>query len=587
MIFHNGTLITIEESQPLAEAIALRNGLIQAVGTNTEILALQGPDTQVIDLDGHTMMPGFIDGHTHILAFPGRMGRSLDEAQDIALQYGFTGVTEMWANEDVVRSFLIAENDGKLRLRVNVFPSYNDGILGSDRRRILMETWYPAHAPILDPGRLVRIPGIKIFVDGDNASYERGCWALSKPFEAGAPILSRGVCGTDRGDLYWSQDELNRVVKQAQEAGYRVAFHAMGDRAIDTALNTIEYALNGASNEIVRHQIEHNSLTRTDQLERYAALDVAVSVRGYGVTWCDAGSLKKPFGEDRYLWYFNRFALAGMDIHAYVETDFGWTVDPEDRFAARSLDPMVQLYGIVTHKFIMPDGTICEPGPLAPDLPISIERGLQMLTIEPAYAVSMEDYIGSLKAGKYGDLIVLSGNPLGVDPDELKNLQVWMTMVAGKVEYCATGQEALCPGEHAVENLPSSGNLALNQIATASMSLQNSPDMAVDGDESTYWGAGDFAPQRIEVDLGAPATITEIHLLVGQSPDGDTQHRILAGETSSDLNEIHIFDQFTHDGEWLVFQPQAPLEPIQFIRVETLASPSWVAWFEIQVFGTR
>jgi predicted amidohydrolase YtcJ len=580
-------LITIEKSQPLAEAIALRDGLIQAVGTNTEILALQGTDTQIIDLQGRTMMPGFIDGHTHVLAFPGRMGKSLDEAQDIALRYGFTSVSEMWANEDLVNSFLAAESHGNLRLRVNVFPSYNDGILGSNRERILMETWYPAHAPILDPERLVRIPGIKIFVDGDNANYERGCWALSEPFEADAPLIWRGVCGTNQGDLYWSQDELNRVVQQAQQAGYRVAFHAMGDRAIETALNAIEYALDGASNETVRHQIEHNSLTRTDQLQRYSTLDVAASVRGYGITWCDLETLKTPFGEDRYLWYLNRFALAGMNIHAYNETDFGWTVDPEDRFAVRGLDPMVQLYGIVTHNFMMPDGTLCEPGPSAPELPIPIERALQMLTIEPAYAVSMEEYIGSLKAGKYADLILLSGNPLEVDSGELKDLQVWMTMVAGKVEYCATGQEALCPGEQAAENLPSSGNLALNRTVAASMSLQFSPDGAVDGDESTAWGAGDFAPQWIEVDLGAPATITEIRLLAGQSPDGDTQHRILAGETRDDLTKIHLFDQFTHDREWLVYQLREPLEDIQFVRVETLASPSWVAWLEVQVFGTR
>ena len=76
---------------------------------------------------------------------------------------------------------------------------------------------------------------------------------------------------------------------------------------------------------------------------------------------------------------------------------------------------------------------------------ISVERTLEMLTIEPAYAVSMEDYIGSLKPGKYADLIILSGNPLSVNPDEIMDLQVWMTMVAGEAKYCAAGHETLCP----------------------------------------------------------------------------------------------------------------------------------------------
>ncbi|MEW6094120.1 MAG: amidohydrolase family protein, partial [Chloroflexota bacterium] len=444
IIFHTGEIITIEETQPLAEAIAIRNGLIQAVGTNEEVLALQGAGTQVIDLQGRTMMPGFIDGHTHILAFPDRMGRSLDEAQETALRYGFTTVNEMWADEGYLSRLMQAEQEGSLQLRVNVFASYNDGILDDNRRRVMLETWYPEHAPILDPERFLRIPGIKIFMDGDNWTPARGCWALSDPFMPNAPALTSGVCGSDRGDLYWSQEELNQAVLQAQTAGYRVAFHAMGDGAIETALNAIEYALAGQPNENYRHQIEHNSLARPDQVPRYEALDVLASVRGYG-GFCDLSFLLPTFGPDRQAWYANRYALAGSDIHAYIETDFGWTVDPDDRFSQRSLDPIMQLFGIVTHRYVAEDGSICEPDPLVAAFAISVERALQMLTIEPAYAVSMEDYIGSLEPGKYADLILLSGNPLSVNPDEIMDLQVWMTMVAGEVKYCAAGHETLCP----------------------------------------------------------------------------------------------------------------------------------------------
>jgi predicted amidohydrolase YtcJ len=86
--------------------------------------------------------------------------------------------------------------------------------------------------------------------------------------------------------LYLSQEEMNQVVAAAQAAGFRVAFHAMGDRAIDTVLNAIEYALNGESNERYRHQSHHNSLVRPDQLRRYVDLDALASVRGYFNT-CD------------------------------------------------------------------------------------------------------------------------------------------------------------------------------------------------------------------------------------------------------------------------------------------------------------
>ena len=57
----------------------------------------------------------------------------------------------------------------------------------------------------------------------------------------------------------------------------------------------------------------------------------------------------------------------------------------------------------------------------------------------------MEDEVGSLKVGKFADLIILSDSPLLVAPDDLINLEVLMTMVGGKVEHCLAGYEAICP----------------------------------------------------------------------------------------------------------------------------------------------
>jgi imidazolonepropionase-like amidohydrolase len=116
VIFHNGIVMTMEVGYPVAEAIAIRGDRILAVGNDEEMLGLTGPETQLIDLDGQTLLPGFADGHTHILAFPGRRGASLDEAQDVALRQGFTSVTEMWADDGFVQELLDAESAGRLRL---------------------------------------------------------------------------------------------------------------------------------------------------------------------------------------------------------------------------------------------------------------------------------------------------------------------------------------------------------------------------------------------------------------------------------------------------------------------------------------
>jgi len=64
-IYHNGTILTIVDAQPTAEAVAVKDGKILAVGQETEVLKTVGENTQKIDLDGKTMLPGFVDSHGH------------------------------------------------------------------------------------------------------------------------------------------------------------------------------------------------------------------------------------------------------------------------------------------------------------------------------------------------------------------------------------------------------------------------------------------------------------------------------------------------------------------------------------------
>jgi predicted amidohydrolase YtcJ len=65
-IYLNGTIITVNDKQPAAEAIAVRGGYILAVGSKSEVLSHKGPTTRIIDLHGNTLLPGFVDGHSHI-----------------------------------------------------------------------------------------------------------------------------------------------------------------------------------------------------------------------------------------------------------------------------------------------------------------------------------------------------------------------------------------------------------------------------------------------------------------------------------------------------------------------------------------
>jgi predicted amidohydrolase YtcJ len=65
-IYLNGSILTIDDAHPKAEAVAVKGGRILAVGTKLEVLKSKGDATKIIDLTGKTMLPGFVDAHGHV-----------------------------------------------------------------------------------------------------------------------------------------------------------------------------------------------------------------------------------------------------------------------------------------------------------------------------------------------------------------------------------------------------------------------------------------------------------------------------------------------------------------------------------------
>ena len=85
LVLTHGKIYTVNPKQPWAEAVAVKDGKIIAVGTNQEILRLSGKNTHVVDAKGHLVMPGFGDAHVHFME--GSMtllGVKLDDAKTIA-----------------------------------------------------------------------------------------------------------------------------------------------------------------------------------------------------------------------------------------------------------------------------------------------------------------------------------------------------------------------------------------------------------------------------------------------------------------------------------------------------------------------
>jgi hypothetical protein len=66
-IYSGGMILTIDDEQPIVEAVAVRDGRILAVGDTDSVLAFRGDSTEIVDLAGRTMLPGFVDSHGHVV----------------------------------------------------------------------------------------------------------------------------------------------------------------------------------------------------------------------------------------------------------------------------------------------------------------------------------------------------------------------------------------------------------------------------------------------------------------------------------------------------------------------------------------
>ncbi len=153
------------------------------------------------------------------------------------------------------------------------------------------------------------------------------------------------------------------------------------------------------------------------------------------------------------------------------------------------------------------------------------------------------------------------------------------------VEARYSGSKSLWPAYAAAVAGAAGRNVALGRPVTASAEAQGPAELAVDGRYETSWGAGDDAPQWIEIDLGGVVSVGQIRLLTAQYPAGETDHVVLGRGADGSLRVLAELRGVTDGGQLLEHTPSAPWTGIRAIRIETRSSPSWVAWAEVEVWS--
>jgi hypothetical protein len=330
-------------------------------------------------------------------------------AQREAARNGVTSVQDM-ANDtndtggpDRLRAFQSLERQGRLTIRIS--------------ENLRLRDWkYPAGTGVqagFHDG-LIQIGGLKTFADGGLGAST--AW-LFAPYDD-APNTS-GLAS----DELQNPDQMYAEIKDADQAGLQIAIHAIGDRANRTILDFYQHLENEDGPRDRRLRIEHAQHLTAVDIPRFAQLHVIASMQPYHAI-DDGRWAQKRLGPERIRYAYDFRSL--LDSGAILAFGSDWPVAP--------MEPLMGIYAAVTRRTLdnrNPNGWI-------PEQKISVAQAVHAYTMGSAYAQFDEKIKGSLEPGKLADLVVLSQDIFHIDPVQIENTQVVLTIFDGRVIYDAT-----------------------------------------------------------------------------------------------------------------------------------------------------
>ena len=541
LIYHNGILITMDEQNPQATSVAVKNGKIISVSDQPLMTAHSGDSTQVIDLQGKTLLPGFIDAHSHmvmamalvrqanlssppvgpvanigdiikklktqqekyniakgdwiigwgydpdlleekrhpnkldldeffpnnpvfllhvsghmavvnsralemvgidentpdppggvIVRLPGTkepdglvqemasyifrkalpqpdLDQTMELLKEIQQRYASHGITTAQDGLTDLKNYQFlkkAAGEGQLIIDLEVLASFMD-----------LEKYIQSYAG--DFGKSdngLRLAGVKIVSDG---SPQGKTAFFSKPYLTKVP----GCAHDCRGYPNLKPKQLQMLMRQCYENDIQLYTHANGDGAIDQFLESHQLVIDSMSSvpDDQRSVIIHSQFVRPDQLEMY---------KKYGM-------VPAYFSNHAFFWGDVHLENLGTERASFLSPlktsmDMGIVCTNHTDYFITPIDQLFLLWTAVNRK--TRSGKVLGEGERLSPL-----EGLKAITINAAYQHKQEAIKGSIETGKLADFVILAENPLTVDPDDIKNINILTTIKEGKVIYSSAG----------------------------------------------------------------------------------------------------------------------------------------------------
>jgi predicted amidohydrolase YtcJ len=330
-------------------------------------------------------------------------------AAERCLARGITNIHDIVTNHEAIRAYQELVDDGTLPIRVSL-------LIRVIEARIKKESLLNLGFKTGFGNDWLRIGGVKMSIDGGITGH------VAKFYE---PYVD-DPC--HEGLIRIEQDELDETVAAYHQAGHRVCIHAIGDVAMDMALNSLEKALKDDPRDDHRHRVEHlgNWLVndeRMDIIKRNQILPVP-NIPFMHYIW---ESLLACIGDERLQRSFNIKDMldAGLQITSGSDGPAYWPLD-----SLRDLGTAVSRRTWTGKTVDM-------------DQAIGVDDAIRMFTINAAYNAFEEKIKGSIEVGKMADFAVLAENPHEVAPESIKDIPVDMTIVNGNIAFTRDGADGL------------------------------------------------------------------------------------------------------------------------------------------------
>lgn len=308
---------------------------------------------------------------------------------------GITSVSE-FSPPEALRVYSDLFQEGRLTVRINAWGELLEDLAAAERTR---EQFVPENT-------YIRYGTLKAYLDGTLGARTA---ALLAPY-SDAP--------SETGLVQLGEEHLRRLVSRAHRAGFQVALHAIGDRAVRMGLEAIAHL--GPEGAKRRHRIEHAEIVDPHDIERFVAMGAVASMQPSQLL-SDLRWLVARLGAERAGNAFPWRRLADSGARVVFGSD--WPIEP--------LNPLRGLFGATAP---LEAAGLPSLG-LRAEAQFSAEETLSAYTMGPAWASFEDEIKGTIVAGHLADLVVLSRDPTACPSEEIPGIEIDYTIFDGKVVY--------------------------------------------------------------------------------------------------------------------------------------------------------